>query len=163
MPSFKDNIDREWQISLTAQSIQQIRNDCDPSFLLKDGELSNTFLRLQSDPVLLCRVIFLLCAVQRQERAVLEEDFYMQVIGDAIDRATEALLEAIVIFSPARTRKVLEVFQSQDRLQQEAIAKACARISDPKLQAEVMRRMETEIDARVEKVLSQLSVSSPSK
>lgn len=108
MPAFRDNKDREWELFIDAPTAMKIRNDCDQRFLLNDNAEDNTYARLAGDPVLLCRVVYLLCEKQRKEREVSEESFYREVLGKAIDRATEAMLEAIINFTPARIGEVLQ-------------------------------------------------------
>lgn len=161
MATFKDAQDREWKVALEdARQIQRIREECDPDFLKNDfanGADDNTFARLQSDPVLLCRVIFLLCEKQRVERGISEEGFYLGVIGDAIESATNALLAAIKAFYPRRIRELLEVFADQDILRQQAVEKAAARISDPELRAEIQQAMENQIDLGFKTLMTQLS------
>lgn len=156
MASFKDSKDREWQIALDAQAILAIRADCDSDFLLNDFDRQdNTFTRLQADPVLLCRVIYLLCSDQRTERGVSEKEFYLGVMGDAIDHATEALMKAIVSFSPRRTRETLEAFARQEELQTEAVKRAVAKVADPKLREEMLSRIDAEVDARIAQAMTQ--------
>lgn len=161
MATFKDNRDQEWEINLIAPLAEKIRADCDPNFLRNDDEVDNTYLRLAGDPVLLCRVIFLLCAVQRQQRNLSEEDFYMQIVGNAIDRATDALLEAMFQFTPKRTRVILEAFAAQGDLQQEAIEKAAAKIKDPKMREKLLAQLELKIDASAEEILTRLDGTTP--
>jgi len=162
MPTFKDNKEREWDVAIDAPKIDKIREECDPNFLLHDSEKENTYERLLNDPVLLCRVIYILCTKQREERGVTEEDFYMEVIGDAIDRATQSMLKAIVSFTPRRTRAVLEVFATHDNLRQEAIEKAVSKISDPKLAEEIMKNLQSKVDSDFQQLLTQLSSATSS-
>ena len=161
MAKFKDNKDVEWEITINATTVMKIRDDCDPNFLRNDDEIDNTYLRLQGDPVLLCRVIYLLCREQRQERDISEEDFYMEVIGNAIDRATDALLKAILKFVPKRTRLILEAFAEQGELQQAAIEKAVAKINDPKLREKLLAELETKIETSAEEILTRLGGPAP--
>lgn len=156
MAHFKDKKDLEWEVNIDAPMIMKIRDDCDPNFLLNDDEKDNTYIRMQLDPVLLCRVVFLLCTKQRHERSITEEEFYMQVIGNAIDRASEAMLEAIQSFIPRRTRTLLEMFAIQDKLQQEAIEKAVVKINSPELREKLQETLETKIDAEYQRVVTQL-------
>lgn len=156
MAQFKDNKDQEWEVKIDAPMIMKIREDCDPNFLLNDDEHDNTYTRLQVDPVLLCRVIFLLCSKQREERQITEEDFYMEVIGNAIDRASEAMLAAIRSFIPRRTRALLDVFAAQDKLQQDAIEKAVTKINSLELREKLKASIEDKIDAEYQRVVTQL-------
>lgn len=157
MASFTDNKQRQWDIAIDAPSILRIREDCDPRFLLNDDEDDNTYTRMQTDPVLLCRVIFLLCAKQRTERSVTEEDFYLNVIGDAIDDATEAMLEAIKSFIPRRMREwVVASAAKATKLKQMGIEKALAKINDPALEEKMLESLDQAMDAEVERMLTQL-------
>jgi hypothetical protein len=155
MASFKDNAEREWEITIDAPSILRIREDCDPKFLLNDGDEDNTYRRLQADPVILCRVIFLLCTKQRAERNVTEEDFYLNVIGDAIDSATDAMLKAIVSFTPRRTRQLLGAFAArEDAIRQRAIERAIEKVNDPELERKVLAEVDRLFDEGIDKFLT---------
>lgn len=164
MPSFKDNKDRIWQIRIDAPSIMRIREECDPRFLLEDSETENTYLRLQADPVLLCRAIYMLCQKQIEQRDVSEEDFYMEVIGDAIERATEALLEAILNFTQPSMRSLLKAVASKTAtVQSRAIEIAMAKVNSPQIEEQLLEAIQGKIDADVEKALTRLGsvTSSP--
>lgn len=150
MATFKDKDGREWNVALDAPKIMQIRAECDPRFLLNDAADENTYDRLDADSVLLCRVIFILCREQRQSREITEEAFYSTVIGngDAIDAATEAMLQAILAFTRGRARTLLETLaQKQTNVQRLLSEKALARINDPELEKRIIAEAEARIDA----------------
>ena len=152
MATFKDKSGREWQLSLDAPKIMRIREECDPRFLLNDGDQENTFDRLDADPVLLCRVVFLLCSEGREKWNVSEEQFYGEVLGDgdAIDLAVEAMLQAILSFSRGRTRTVLATLaQKQQKVQRLLTEKVLTKINDPELE----ERIVAEAEARIDEVL----------
>lgn len=152
MPTFKDKAGREWSLSLDAPKIMRIREECDPRFLLNDGDEENTFDRLDADSVLLCRVVFLLCSEGREKHGVSEEQFYSDVIGDgdSIDAAVSAMLEAILSFSRGRTRTVLETLaRKQQKVQQLLVEKVLTKINDPALE----ERIVAEAEARIDEVL----------
>lgn len=148
MASFNDNSGKEWEVRLDAPTIMRIRGECDPRFMLEgDGE-DNTYQRLQTDPVLLCRVIFHACHKQRGERQISEETFYFDVIGDAIDAATDALLKAMQSFTPRRMRELLGAFAAkQTRIRQLVTEKALARLNDPGLEEALVAMVDKQIDA----------------
>jgi hypothetical protein len=155
MATFKDTAGREWQVAIDAPKIMRIREDCDSKFLLSDGERDNTYERLLADPVLLCRVIFLLCHKEIADRSLSEEEFYLGVIGDAIDAATEAMLKAIISFTPRRTREVLEVCAAKtEKFQQLAVAKALAKINDPTLEARLMEKIDADLTQALDQILT---------
>ena len=64
---------------------------------------------LAVDPVLLCDVIFVLVSDQAERNNITDEDFGESMAGEAIGKATEALLDEIVDFFPPRKRKVLRM------------------------------------------------------
>lgn len=152
--SFTDTKGNEWEIPpLDAPAISRIRTatDGDPDFLrtdIKSGR-DETYARLKGDPILLCRVIFLLCGKQRADRGVGDEEFYMGLCGDPIDEATSALLERMKSFSPRRTRKLLDAFAEQDRLQQEMTDELAKRLNNPELAKELMAKAEAELLAKM--------------
>ncbi len=151
--TFKDNKGVEWDITLDAPSIKRVRSECDPRFMLGDEGEDNTYTRMLADPALLCEVVFILCAKQRQLRGCSEEDFYLNVIGNAIDDATAALLKAILSFTPRRTRELLETFAAtHDRVQQAGTAKILQRISEADLEGKILATM----DERLDKALGSL-------
>lgn len=150
MATFTDNKQREWEVRIDAPAIMRIRADCDPKFLFHDSPEDNTFTRLRSDPVLLCRVIYLLCDKQRQERGITEEDFYLHVIGNAIDSATEAMLAAIIFFTPKADRTLLEAgVRRQQAMHDKIVSLAMKRLDDPAIEAAMLTHVEQILDARL--------------
>src|SRR5689334_4376134 len=129
MATFKAN-NQDWSLRLDAPTITRVRQECDPEFL-QANEAYKTFERVASDPVLLCRVIYLLCEKERKERKIEEENFYLHVLGsgDAIEQAAEALKDAILSFTPPRMRGLLTASAAKnERIRQIATDKALARI-----------------------------------
>lgn len=146
MARFTDAEGRDWSLTIDAPKIFAIRSEFDPEFLKGDFESrdSNTYARLLSDPATLCGVIFVLCAEDRGKRGIEEREFYLGVMGDAIDAATAALLEAIKSFIPRRTREVLAAFAAADEAQQQAMRKAIAAMP-PDLAAKLSAKVEEEL------------------
>lgn len=157
MATFKDDNGKEWDLQLDAPKIIAVREECDERFMLDSGD-ENTFARLAADPVLLCRVLFVLCAEQREDRKVSEKDFYRALGGDAIDSATDALLKAIVSFTPRRQRELLEVGAAKtDKIRQVAMQRAMAKINDPALEEKLLAM----VDAEVDRLLGSLTPPTP--
>ena len=110
-------------------------------------ERDSVYARMHDDPVLLCRVLYVLCRKQREQQQVSEEEFYVGVIGDAIDDATDAMLKAIVSFTPRRSRELLEVsVLKTDRLRQMATERALKKINDPALEAKLLDLIDQKMD-----------------
>ena len=157
MATFKDCNNQEWRISIDALSIEAVR-EFDPQFLVGDqARDDNTYIRLREDPFLLCRVIYILCADEREARKIDEKAFYMSLKGVAIDNATKALLEAILDFTPGHKRALLKVCADKtEKLQQMATGKAIGKLNAPEFETE----MAITAEARIDKALAQAKMLS---
>lgn len=157
MASFTDKEGREWNLRLSGPTIDLVRQEADPKFLLDDGEDDNTATRLGDDAALFCHVIFVLCKKQRDDRSVSLDDFYNEVIGsgEAIEAAGEALEKAIANFTPPRKREFIAAVQKKQRAVEDlAMAKALAKINDPELEAQILATLDRKIDAAIKNALT---------
>lgn len=99
MKSFTDNAGRDWTVEVNVSALKRIKGLTGTDLLEAiDGPLVERLIR---DPVLLCDVVYAACKPQADERGVSDEDFGRAMAGDAIDRATAALLEELVAFCPS--------------------------------------------------------------
>ena len=99
MKVFKDNAGREWTVEINVAALKRVKSLSGVDLL---GVLDGTLVeRLIRDPVLLCDVVYAVCKPQADERSVTDEDFGRAMAGDAIEQATEALLEELVGFCPS--------------------------------------------------------------
>lgn len=99
MKVFKDNAGREWQVEVNIAALKRVKSLAGVDLL---GVLDGTLIeRLIRGPVLLCDVVYAVCKPQADERSVTDEDFGRAMAGDAIEHATEALLEELVSFCPS--------------------------------------------------------------
>ncbi|MCC5786885.1 MAG: hypothetical protein JJU33_09310 [Phycisphaerales bacterium] len=99
MKSFTDNAGRDWTVEINVSALKRIKGLTGTDLLEAiDGPLVERLIR---DPVLLCDVVYAACKPQADERKVSDEDFGRAMAGDAIDRATAALLEELVAFCPS--------------------------------------------------------------
>lgn len=111
MKTFTDNAGRTWTIAINVDVLKRVRGLVDVNLLdIIDGKLIE---RLYRDPVLLCDVVYAVCKPEADARSVSDEDFGRAMAGDAIEQATKALLEELVLFSPsprdrANIQRVLE-------------------------------------------------------
>ena len=111
MKTFTDNAGRTWTIAINVDVLKRVRGLVDVNLLdILDGQLIE---RLYRDPVLLCDVVYAVCKSEADARSVSDEDFGRSMAGDAIEQATKALLEELVLFSPsprdrANLQRVLE-------------------------------------------------------
>jgi len=112
MKQFTDNQGRAWNVEINVDAIKRVRGTCGVDLLDASDKQKSLLTDLATDPVLLVDVIYVVCRLQADDRGVSDEDFGRAMAGDAIDRATEALLEEVVNFTPnprdrERMRKML--------------------------------------------------------
>ena len=109
MQTFRDNAGRTWAMSVDVAAIKRVRALAGFDLLsVMDGKAVD---RLIADPVLLCDVLCAVCRPEAERLGVTDEDFGRAMAGDAIDHATQALLEELVSFCPnPRDRKRLRKF-----------------------------------------------------
>lgn len=164
MPSFADKNGTIWDVGIDPIVALKIRGDCDQDFLKGDDVKpdSNTLIRLRSDPIISCRILFLLCERQCIARNTTEEAFYLQVLKDeqTIEKAMEALIRAVLDFTPPRLRKLLETaVATMNRIQDMASKAATEKLQDPQLE----RDMEAMIERTMDRAMTRLSSVSSSR
>lgn len=102
MPEFKDAENRTWNLALTIGTARRLRDEVGVDFAaLGDGKI---FFELGSDPYKLGATLWVLVERQAERLSVTPEAFVDALDGPAIDRSVEALLEAVVNFTPAAMR-----------------------------------------------------------
>jgi hypothetical protein len=134
MKTFTDNASRTWTVAINVSSIKRVKDTLDVNLLEAiEGHLLE---RLVSDPVLLCDLLFVLCKPEADAKQVTDEEFGQSMAGDAIDRATTALLEELVNFFPSGKRGVLaSALAKLKHLETRAIEIATERLESPELAA----------------------------
>lgn len=105
MRTFTDALDREWALTLNVASARRIRDLAEVDLLHIDGDVLQ---RLADDPAGLADVLCALCRPQIEAAGLDDERFAEGLAGDAIDRATEALLQELVAFFPQPRRGLME-------------------------------------------------------
>jgi hypothetical protein len=148
--TFNDNSGRTWTVSLNIGALKRVRSLCEVDLMAAvEGKLVE---RLVTDPVLLCDVLFAVCAEEAEKKGVTDEEFGRSLAGDAIDAGTTALLEELVDFFPKRRREVLRTaLRKMDALQEKSVKAAMIFIQSPVLDrrvdealAEILGRAERE-------------------
>lgn len=109
MARFKDNKGREWVLSLDIDIIEQCRDAVGLDLMGLDGGAS-----FQSIPAFI-KGLWVLCHEQADAAKIPVKDFYHGLVGDAIDAAREALLEAIRDFLPKADRTLFDQAASKVR------------------------------------------------
>ena len=120
MKSFTDNTGRTWTLVVNVATIKRVRALCGVDLNsiveVEDGKPSAKLLeRLSGDPVLLVDVLYAVCRPECEQKSVSDEDFGAAMAGDAVEQATDALLDEIVDFFPAAKRKAFQRILSASR------------------------------------------------
>jgi len=141
MKAFKDNAGRTWEVEVTTAAVKRVRGLVDVDLVA--GTLSGDLLdRLADDPILLCDLIYALCKPQADREGVSDEDFGRAMAGDAIERATAALLEELVGFFPSPKRRILrKALDKMETLQGVALAWADEKLDGTEMEDELRRRL----------------------
>ena len=151
MKSFTDNKGRTWTLEVTVATVKRVRALCKVDLysiveLDKNNKPSAELLeRLSSDPVLLVDVLFAVCKPQADKLGITDEDFGEAMAGDAIEHATNALLEEIIDFFPEAKRVVMQRILSASRRFSDAARK--------KLEAELNGEFENRVVSGLEQLI----------
>ena len=125
MQQFKDSADRDWSVEVNVAAVKRVRSMLGGLDLLDP----KVFNRLADDPVQLVDVLYVLCKPQADEKGITDEQFGRSMAGDALGRATDALLQEIVDFFHGGKRLVMsKVLQKSKTLLDAATAAATEKI-----------------------------------
>ena len=141
MKTFTDNSDRTWTIHVHVESIKRVRSLCNVDLLkVVEGTL---LMELANDPILLCEVLYALCHEEAKAKSVSDVDFGKAMAGDAIERATEALLREIFdFFPPAKRDVLLRLEEKHKQMQQKMVEVAIKRLESPELMKKIESLLE---------------------
>lgn len=107
MPTFTDTRDRCWTVEINVSAVKRVKSLTGVDLL--DVAEGGMLAELATDPVRLCDVLYALCRPEAEARGVSDEAFGEGLAGDAIERATGALLGALIGFFPnPRDRGILQ-------------------------------------------------------
>lgn len=152
MPAFKTADGREWLIRLDAPLIKEVRSSCNVDLAAPEGP---TFGKMIDDPCTLVDVLWIL--VRSQAAGITDQAFAGSLVGDSLDGASRALLQAIADFSPARKRAILEaMIQRGERVQTRQREMVVAKLADQDLDKRELEAMEAAIDQSINDTLTRL-------
>ncbi len=148
MKTFTDNAGRCWTIAINVDAIKRVRGLLGINLLeVIEGALIEHLMR---DPVLLCDVVYAVCKPEADSQGVSDEEFGRAMAGDAIEHATKALLDELVLFSPS----------PRDRANLQRVLAATWRVMD-RARDQIEQQLTNEnIDRQIEQVLQTVSDSS---
>jgi hypothetical protein len=149
---FKDEAGREWVLRLSVGLIEAVRQRLTVN--LADTS-ARSFFALADDPVALVNVLWVLVEKQAGERQVTAADFGESLVGDAIDDATAALLEAIADFFPRRKRELFrKILEAARGTVAEAERMAIETLEDPATRVRVTAAIKAAQDEELRRALT---------
>ena len=162
MKQFTDNAGRIWTIAINVDAIKRVKGLLDVNLLeIVEGTLIERLIR---DPVLLCDVVYVVCKPEADEKNVSDEDFGRAMAGDAIEHATKAVLEELVVFSPSpRDRANLQrVLETTYRVMDKARDMVEAKLTSNELEKSIEQALQSANDSSSSAPASSVSNPGPS-
>ena len=149
MKTFTDNAARAWTIQVNVDALKRVKSLLEVDLMeAVDGKLLQ---RMLDEPILLCDIIYALCKPQADAAGVKDEDFGRAMAGDAIDNATQALLEELVDFFPQRRRalltKVLDKLKKLDSLALATVTDRIEKIDLDKVMSNAVAQLDNDLSA----------------
>lgn len=158
MPTFKDTNGHEWLVKLDGPKIREVRQACSVDLGALDGSI---FDRLDRDPVLLVDVLWVLC--RNQANGITDVQFGEALVGDPIEAATKALIDAVTDFFPSRKRSLLRsLADKQAAVMEKGTSLALAKLNDPTLEERLLAATEAKMTRELEQLLTGLNSASSS-
>jgi len=140
MASFTDSKSKDWNVAISVEDVRQVRAVCGVN--LYEAIDGNLFAKLAGDPVALVDVLYVVCKSQADSRGINAEEFGRALAGDSIEKASDALIEAIIDFFPKARREVLrQIAAKLATVQAKVATRAKAIIESPELDRAVDRAL----------------------
>lgn len=148
MKSFTDNLGRTWTLVVNVATIKRVRALCgidlNSIVEVEDGRPSARLLeRLSGDPVLLVDVLYAVCKPECDQKNISDEEFGAAMAGDAVESATNALLEETVDFFPEAKRLAFrKILTASRRFGEQAKKRLAALVSDSAFEDRLVSELE---------------------
>ena len=123
MASFKDNMQREWNLSISVATIKRVKELTGVNLgLLLNDEMA-LLQRVLGDPIELVNVVYAICVNDCERLGVTDEQFGESLAGDSIEHCIDAFMEAVIDFFPSRQGKILKAIVRKTNELRDALAK----------------------------------------
>ena len=107
MASFKDNTGQDWGVTVWLGAIQEHRKKIGWCLLDIVEDKAKRFQEIFLDPFALSKTLQVLCGDQISDRDLSKDDFNRLLVGDTLEHAAHAVVEAVIDFFPKARREVL--------------------------------------------------------
>jgi len=106
MKFFKDANNREWMIKIDNNAIKRIEAITGIEHFIPKLEDPNFFEMFIGDPVMICDTIYAICKPQAEKQNINDEQFGEILVGEPIEHALYAFMEALVEYFPPKKARV---------------------------------------------------------
>lgn len=107
MATFQDHEGRDWHLELDIPTARRIRKLLHIDVL----NFETCLPKLSADPILLCDVLWVIVEEQAQRHKVTDEQFGVALMGETLEAAADAFVQALIDFFPPRRRQLLTTLQ----------------------------------------------------
>lgn len=148
MHPFTDSAGRTWILSMNVGAIRRVKAQLGIDLLTVLDHDCQLFARLGADIALAVDLVWVLIADQAEKMGVTDEQFGESLVGDAIDRAMEALVAETIAFFPQGRRAILaKLWEKSKQATNTAVQLAVTKLDSLTTQA-----MEQEIERAFDRV-----------
>lgn len=105
MAIWKDKNGKTWNCEITIKTLKDIKNILGVDFL---GDVTEGVKKLRLDLFFLCNALYVVHKDECDAQGISDEDFGKLLVGDTIDDATKAFINALICFFPKQQREMLE-------------------------------------------------------
>lgn len=113
MKTFRASDGREWAVQIDGDAIVRVKDAC--GILLTDLISGAVAQQLAEDPIKVMAVLFAVCRIEADERKIDEVGFRRLLSGDALEAATDALIDGVIDFFPKSRREMARKLMSKGR------------------------------------------------
>lgn len=158
MHTWTDSAGQDWVIAVNIATARRVKELAGVDLLdVFDGSM---LARLAVDPATLVEVLYGLCSKKADERDLSYEQFAERAIGDALETAIPAIVQAITDFFPSGRREVLRRLWERVRTADQAAVNLLAKKIQSEAVTEVIQRTLTDAESEIDRRLSELGVGS---
>lgn len=166
MCTFQDDRGRTFGLQVNVTSLKEIKRRLQIDLLtLLDGD-NKPLTQLVGNPVKLVDALYLLCKEDCDAQGISDEDFGRGLGGGAIERATDAFLQALIDFFPRSQRTLMrELLAKSDEATARILQTGIDRLNSEKtnqLFDVLVQEAGNDLDKEIDRLIAQRTAGSRS-
>lgn len=122
MATFADSLGRKWEVRVTPAGMRRVKSLTGVNLGTMLANNMQALADLVADPIQLIDVVYCLVKPEADRLGITDEQFGEGLVGDGLDGACDAFLEALSDFFPSRQGRVMRKLFQQMRLMQATLA-----------------------------------------